>query len=251
MLIGLSCLFSNTIPFSIASTPPRSPAPTPPAGTLAFEPPLPRQLIPGMTIAIKNVSIATLGNVEKVAGGALAADLITGLEGFASFEYHGFCSTSSLAFPFAFLSFPVALAGEGVEDRSAVKLIKSEFSVSSRPISLNTDLLPPVGLLDPLPLPNDFAFAFGCVEGHLSDSRRRSDVTLELKLGLCGFSLCSILAPALAQTPGLRRESLKLDGMIMIARWQSKCSYCNEGLAGKVIYRRQKNSFTSLSKGNN
>jgi len=168
-----------------------------------------------MTIAIKNASIATLGNVENVAGGALAADLITGLEGFASFEYHGFCSAFSLAFPFTFLSFPLALAGEGVEDRSAVKLVELEFSVSSRPISLNTDLLAPVGLFDTPPLPNDFAFAFNCVEGHLSDSRRRSDVTLELKLGLCGFSLCSILALAPAQTPGLKRESLESDGMII------------------------------------
>src|SRR5271155_3247812 len=113
-------------------------------------------------MAIQKASIATLGNVENAAGGAL------GLEGFASFEYHGFCSTSSFAFPFAFLSSPDALAGEGVEDRSADKLFEFEFSVSSRPISLNTDLLPPLGLLAPLPLPNGFAFVFGCVKGHLS-----------------------------------------------------------------------------------
>ena len=173
-----------------------------------------------MTIAIKKASIATLGNVENVAGGALAADLIIGLEGFASIEYHGFCSAFSFAFPFVFLSFPEALAGEDVEDRSADKLVVSAFSVSSRPISLNTDLLPPVGLFAPLPLSNDFAFAFDSVEGHLSDSRRRSDVTLELKLGLCGFSLCSVFAPGVVQTPGLRRELLESDGMIMIAQWQ-------------------------------
>jgi hypothetical protein len=177
-------------------------------------------LIPGITIAIKNASIATLENVENVAGGALAADLIIGLEGFASFEYHDFCSTSSLAFPFVFLSFPATLAGEGVEDRSADKLADSEFSVSSRPISLNTDLLPPMRLLAPLPLPNDFAFVVDCVEDHLSDSRRRSDVILELKLGLFGFSLCSVVPPVLAQTPGLRRESLESDGMTMVAQWQ-------------------------------
>jgi hypothetical protein len=171
-----------------------------------------------MAIAIRKASIAPLGNVENVAGGALAADLIIGLEGFASFEYHGFSSVSSFDFPVAILSFPEALAGECIEDRSAEELGASAFSVSSRPISLNTDLLPPVGLLAPLPLPNDLAFAFGCVEGHLSDSRRRSDVMLELKLGLCGFSLCSVFAPFVFQTPGLRRELLESDDMITISR---------------------------------
>ncbi len=172
-----------------------------------------------MTIAIKNASIATLGNVENVAGGALVADLIIGLEGFASFEYQGLCSGSSFACSFVVLLCPVALASEGIEDRNADKPIESAFSVSSRPISLNTDFLAPTGLFVPLPLPNDLGFAFERVEGHLSDSRRRSDVTLELKLGLCGFSLCSAFTAVVIKTSGLRRELLESDGMIMIAQW--------------------------------
>jgi hypothetical protein len=158
--------------------------------------------------------------LENVDGGALAVDLIIGLEGFASLEYHDFCSASSFAFRFVFLSFPEALAGEGVKDRSADKLVESGFSVSSRPISLNTDVLPRVGLFAPLPLPNDFAFAFDCVEGHLSNSCRRSDVMLELKLSLCGFCVCSVFALGAVQTPGLKRELVESDGMIWIAQWR-------------------------------
>lgn len=168
-----------------------------------------------MTIAIKKASIATLGNVENVAGGALAADLIIGLEDFASFEYHGFCSASSFAFPSAF---PAPSLVSEVVERNADKLVESGPRVSSRPISLNIDFLPLVTPLAPLPHPNDFAFAVDCVEGHLSDSRRRSDVMLELKLGLCVSSLCSVLAPVLVQTPGLRRVSLESDGVSMVAR---------------------------------
>lgn len=189
---------------------PIGPAPTPSAGTLSTLSPGLWYLIPGITIAIKNASIAILGKDEKVAGGALDVDLITGLDGFESLQNHDLWSDSALSLMPSFISSTEPLpADDG--DRTEDKPVEFAISSSSKPTSLNTDLLPSLPLYDRLEVELDFT-----ADGrHLSDSRRRSEVLVEQKLGLWGRgSVPSVFGSVVVQSPGLNKDVLELDGMM-------------------------------------
>jgi hypothetical protein len=135
---------------------------------------------------------------------------MTGLGYLVNLEYHDFSespSTSDPAFSFLFPSslFSLGDPGDGSETLSVESPVSFAILSFSSPTSLNTDFLPV------LRLPHPYPSILSC---HRSDSRSRSDVMVELKLGLFAASCPLGLEFVLPSLSGLKLELPACEAMV-------------------------------------